>query len=672
MSDDFGEIDYNDDEKLYLGASFEEGKDLDTEVILIDTKEKDEENDTINTEKEAIVVANKVKELIDSKYQVYDNKKGEWRSIRESDIALLFRNMTNSSYYIRALNNRGISAYSIDSKSYFDNYEVKLVINMLKVIDNPYDDVALLSTITSNMINVSLDDIIDVRYNDKYSSLYDNLLKSKCKKITDFIEILKDLKDYSYNHTLYELLNKVYKTFDILSVVLSDKQGINKEKNLIQMIKHATNFEENQKRSLHEFISYLENINLNKESLEGINPLSNNDNVLITTIHKSKGLEYPVVFLCETGRSFNMKDIKEDVMINGEYGLVFNLRDQEYDLKYDSVPKMVYKKLEKNKNLSEELRILYVALTRAKEKIIITGLSKNIENLINKASSKMGSDKLISSSYLKDVNSYLDILMPCLLRHPSLKELRYLSKVDCKTFITDAKVKVKLIEGKTINESEFNTVSNEKYYFDINWFNEINNIEYEKEIPEYLSVSMIKKSNAYNRMPNFMNDGINHTKLGTLYHKIFEFLPVKKYSIHMLEEELNELANKNVISDNELKMVNIEKIFAYLTTDLYSIMLESKVYKEKEITFEIPSNYYDKTIKSGNILTSGVIDLLFIKDNVYHIVDYKTDKVDSLDELIDRYKVQLDLYEIGIKNIYNAKKVKKYIYSIYLNKYIEI
>ncbi len=672
MSSSFGEIDYNNDEKLYLGASFEEGTNLNTEVILIDNKEKLEEDDIINAEKEAIVVANKVKELLDSKYQVYDNKKSMWRDIKESDIALLFRSTSNSSYYIKALNNRGISAYSVDNKSYFDNYEVKLVINMLKVIDNPYDDVALLSTISSSMINISLDDVIDARYDDKYNSLYNNLLKSNNESIISFINTLKELKEYSYNHALYETLNKVYKTFNVLECVLADKQGVNKEKNLIQMIKHAKDFESSKKRSLHEFISYLENINLNKESLEGINPLSNNDNVLITTIHKSKGLEYPVVILCEIGRQFNTKDLKEEIMINGDNGLVFNLRDDEYKIRYESIPKMAFKILEKNKMLSEELRVLYVALTRAKEKIIITGLSSNLESIINKASAKMGSDALVSSSYLKNVNCYLDILMPCLLRHPSSKELRYLSSMDCKTFATDAKLDVKLVEGKTINESEFNVKNINKTHFDISWYNKLNELSKVDVIPTYLSVSAIKKSKDYKRMPNFLNDGINHTKLGTLYHKIFEVLPVKKYSITSLKEELNGFINNNTITKEELDLINIEKIFAYLTSDLYSIMLGSIVYKEKEITFEIPSLYYDNSLKNGKILTSGVIDLLFIKDDTYYIVDYKTDKVDSLQKLKERYKIQLDLYEIGIRNIYNATNIEKYIYSIYLNKFIKV
>lgn len=677
MTDSFGEVSYDRNERLYLGANFEDGSNLDTEVIIIDGKEKDDdnENNITNTQKEAIIVADKVKSLIDSKYQVYDNKNGIWKNITPSDIALLFRSTKNSSYYIEALKRRGISAYAEDSRSYFDNYEVKLVINMLKIIDNPYDDIALLSVLQSACVNLSLDDIVELRYKDKYNSLYDNLLKSDNNVVKSFLENLKSLKEYSYNHSLYEILNMVYKTYDIIPVTLSATQGINKEKNLIQMINHATNFESNKTKSLHEFITYLEDINLNKDSLEGINPLSDKNNVLITTIHKSKGLEYPVVFVCETGKLFNTTDLKNDVMINEDYGMVFNLRDFDNKIKYESIPIKAFKSLEKNKMLSEELRILYVALTRAKEKIIITGFSSNLEKLVDKASVNMGEESVISNTYLKNVSCFLDIIVACLLRHPNASNLRYYSKVDNKVFSSASKVNIKVIDGININESEFNTeIKLKKEDFDIEWFNKILSLNNKYDTyPQYLSVSDIKKDKSYKKAPNFMSDGISHTKLGTLYHKIFEYLDVKKYSVGTLKEALEELVLKRLISKEEYESINLEKIFAYLTSDLYDILLKSDaIYKEKEITFEIPTSYYDKELKSGNILTSGIIDLLFIKDDTYYIVDYKTDKVDKLDELVDRYKVQLDLYEIGVKNIFNAKDVKKYIYSVYLNKFIEI
>lgn len=676
MSKNFGEVNYDKNERLYLGASFKDGNNLETEISIIDGMEKSEsdEEDLTKVQKEAIYVAEKIKSLLDNDYQVYDNKKQEKRKIRPSDIVILLRSLKNASYYSYALNKRGISSYLESSNEYFDNYEIKLIINILKVIDNPYDDVALMSILNSSITSISLDEVANLRSKNKYVSLYESL-KDGSEKINEVFNKIKHLREYSNNHKLYKLLNEVYKTFDVVFVVSALKGGQVREKNLMQMLNHASNFD-TKNISLHEFISYLESVILGKGSLEGVNPLSEGDNVLITTIHKSKGLEYPVVILSETGKNFNFSDVRSDVMINDDLGVSFNIKDDDYKLKYESVPMMVFKEHEKSKMLSEELRILYVALTRAKEKIIITGYTNNLESLVTKVASKIGDKEIISSLYLKGVKNYFDIIVACLLRHPSCKDLRSLSMVIPKSFATPSKVKVNVISAVNINEDEFNQKSIiEKRNFDAEWFNKIStfNNENNNPIPVYLSVSDIKKKSNYLRLPNFMSDGIDHTSVGTLYHKIFEVLPVKKYDVNSLKDELEKLLKDNIITKEELSIIKLENIFSYLTSEIYDGILSSdKIYREKELTFEVPASYYDKTLKSGKILTSGIVDLMFVKDGVYTIVDYKTDNVDTLEELKDRYKVQLDLYEIGIKNIMKAKSVKKYIYSVKLNNYIEV
>lgn len=679
MSNSFGEVNYDENERLYLGASFEESNDLDTEVLIIDGKEKNEneEDEFTKVQKEAILVADKIKSLLNSNYQVYDNKNNCFRNIKPSDIVILLRSLKNSNTFKEALLKRNISVYLESSLEYFDNYEIKLIINILKFIDNSYDDVSLLSILNSSLLNVSLDEIASLRANNYKKSLYDVIKNSSDDKIRFFLNKIIEIKNFSYNHLLSETLSLIYKEFDVINILSSLQGGLNREKNLIQMINHACNFEKDDKKSLHEFINYLENVILNKDSLEGVNPLSEGDNVLITTIHKSKGLEYPVVILSETGKKFNFKDVQSDIMINEDLGFCCNIRNNKYKLKYESIPIMVFKNAEKSKMLSEELRILYVALTRAKEKIIITGFTPNLTNLVVKSSSKIGDKKLISNLYLNGVKSYLDIILPCLVRHVSGKELRDLSVVAPKTFASESKIKIDIKNAVDIDESEFlKNTKKEIAKLDNDWLNEVLEFKYDRfniDIPRYLSVSDIKSKESYLKNPDFLTGGVSATNKGTLYHKILELLSIKKYSIKQLEEELLNMVNDKKISEEERKTINLDKIFAYLTSDIYDMLLKSdSVYKEFPIDFKIPASYYDKSLKSGNILTSGVIDLLFIKDGIYYIIDYKTDNVNDLSELKERYHVQLDLYELAIKEIMNAKKVKKFIYSIKLNKFIEI
>lgn len=677
MTEHFGEVTYDEDEMLYLGADYKEGENLNTEVYIIDDKDKNEEdeNDLTKTEKEAIIVANRIKKLLDEKFKVYDRKKQSFRDIKPSDVVILLRSMNNANVFKEALNKRNISVYMESSNEYFDNYEVLFVINMLKVINNPYDDVALMSILTSPVINISYDKIAEARSVNKYISLYENL-NGYDEEIDNYLNKIEDLRNKSKTIEISKLLSIIYNEFNVIPILSAYKGGINRQKNLEQMIKHAYDFESKGITNLHMFISYIENVLLNKGSLEGINPLSEGDNVLITTIHKSKGLEYPVVILSETGKGFNFKDIRESYAINEELGFVCNIRDNDYKLKYETVPMMLFKDIEKSKMLSEELRILYVALTRAKEKIIITGFTSNLEKKVTTISSKMGDEKLISNFYLKGVKCYLDILLACLLRHKDGKCLRDLSMVTSKVFISESNIDIKILPASQIDESEFKEKKKEdKIIFDLNKLNKIMEFNYENNntIPTYLSVSDIKHKTGYLRNPNFLSDGISHTNLGTLYHKIFELLPIKKYSISTLEDELNNLVKDNLISKEDLSLISLDKIFAYLTSDLYDELLNAnKVYKEMKIDFEVPANYYDKSLKNGMILVSGIIDLMYIIDDFYVIVDYKTDNVDKIDELKDLYKVQLDLYEIALKTKMNAKNVKKYIYSVKLNKYIEV
>ena len=674
MTNLFGEVDYNDDEKLYLGASFKESKDLDSEVILINNGKEtneEEENDLTSVEKEAIVVAEKIKHLIDTKYQVYDNKKLIFRDIKPSDIVILLRSLTNSEVFKEALNKRGISVYKESSNEYIDNYEIKLVINILKSIDNLYDDIALMSVLTSDIIGTSYNEIAKYKPYDKYLSLYEVLYKYGDDKIKNEIDKLKNLKEESYTLSISKLLSKIYKSYNVIPILSAFKGGIKRQKNLELMIKHASSFDDKGNYSLHKFISYLEDVILNKTSLSGVNPLSDGESVLITTIHKSKGLEYPVVILSQIGKKFNFKDIRCDSAINEDLGFICNIKDNYYKLKYESVPMLVYKTLEKNKMLSEELRILYVALTRAKEKLIVTGTINNLDKKVTDISSKIGDDIRISNLYLSNVNSYLDIILPCLLRHKDGSSLRDIGMIDVKVFNDKASIKIDIKDGNQIDESEFNKKNKElKTIIDYDKYKGILDTNYvdNYDVPKYLSVSDIKKKEDYLRNPSFLTDGINHASIGSLYHKILEELPVKKYSIKELEETLN-----NILSKEELKLISLEKLFSYLTSDIYYELLDSdKFYKELQINFKIPSSYYDNSLKSGTILTSGVIDLLYIKNDIYNIVDYKTDNVDNMDELKDLYKIQLDLYEIALKQKYNAKKVKKYIYSIKLAKFIEV
>ena len=450
-----------------------------------------------------------------------------------------------------------------------------------------------------------------------------------------------------------------------------------RQANLKMLFERAKKYETASFKGLYNFINYIEKIKTSSKDMDSAKIIGENDDVVrIMSIHKSKGLEFPIVILANSGKQFNLQDLNSKILLHPELGIGVKYIDYDMQITYDTLSKRAIKNKMKIETLSEEMRVLYVALTRAKEKIIITGFTGNLERLILKAASKMGDDVLVSDLYLKSCKSYLDMIMPSLLRHPALNELRCLSDVTPKTFITESKVSLKVLGASSINESEF--YEKEKIVkedFNLEWYKKISDFKYDGKgsVPKYLSVSDIKHKTKYQRKPDFLDGKVSSINKGTLYHLLLELLPVKRYTIKSLEEEIDEIIKTGKILESDKKIIRLEDIFSYLTSDIYENLLYSdKYYKEMPINFYIPSSYYDNSLKSGNILSSGVIDLLFITNDTYNIVDYKTDKVSSMDELKDLYKIQLDLYEIALREKMNAKNVKKFIYSIYLGKFIEV
>ena len=652
MSNEIGEVNYNEDEALYLGASYPKKED-DAEIILIDTKDK-EDDDTSNYEKEAAFVSEKIKNLLDSGYKVYDKNINSYRNIKKSDIAILFRSLSNSDIYVKELGKNNISSYVDKDVTFFDNNDVLLIISLFKVIDNFYDDVSLMAVLKSKIFNISEEEIVNERISTKNCYLYDSLKQSDNDKIINALNLLEELRCYTITNNITSSINYIYKKLDIINVLANNK---NKLKNLFMMIKNASDFESGEVKTFHDFVFLIDELLNNESSFKGANPVEDSDNILITTIHKSKGLEYPVVFLCEAGKKFNTDDLKNNIIIDSNYGISFDIFNYEKNYKYEPLSKIVLKDKLKILMLSEELRVLYVALTRAKEKIIITGTCSNLDKKALDASYIVGKDKLLSDIYIKGCSSYLDFILGVIIRHPNIKKIYDINDV----IPYENSFKLDIINVNDIIIKDEEKESN----YSLTKINKVTNYV-QKDVYENKSVSMIKSdlNNNYIKKPYFLNSSVKKNKIGTLYHKLFEVLPINSYNIKEIENEINKLIIRNVIREDDLKYIDINKLYNFYSSDIYYMLINSsEVFKEKEINFKTK-------IDDKNVIITGIIDLLFKYDNCYYIIDYKTDDVDNVNELISRYSIQLDLYENAIKEKYNAKKVKKYIYSVKFNKFI--
>ena len=634
MSEKVGDINYNKDEELVYGSNYNNDDKVEINIINKKVDIEDEDNYLTDVQKEAVYVADSIKKLIDSNYEIYDKRLDQNRYVKPSDIVLLFRSKDNMDIFRRALLKRNIDAYSENNELYFDNYEVKLIYAILQIIDNSYIDIPFVATLSSPLFNFTFDEIVEIRKINRFSSIYENLEQINTIKSKEFINKLDSYKEYSKTNSISSLISYIYQDLDYINIIQSIGNSDEKRKNSIQMIKYAQDYEKNFSSNLSNFIKYIQDITDNEIKVKGINPLPNETCVKLITIHSSKGLEYPVVYLVEAGKKFNFIDLYQDFLIDDDYGMAFRIKDKDLNIKMDTMQYICIKDELKNKAISEEIRILYVAITRAKEHLVITGTCANYDHLFEKASLKKIDNK-ISESYMKNTKSYLEQIAPSL---------------------NNKDISLNIISSAIIDEKEFEeelVEKEDKLDIDIE-ITDFNKIE------RNISVTNMKDQNIYIRKLESMD--INKAEIGTLYHKLFELLEVKKYSEIELKESINKLVDKNIFQKEDISKLNINNIYKFYKSDIYNKLLESTYYKkEYEIFFEI-----------DNILVDGIIDLVFIYDNIYYIIDYKSDIVNNISILKDRYIKQLELYEKAIIQKQSVNKVKKYIYSIYLSEFIEV
>ncbi|HOZ54321.1 MAG TPA: UvrD-helicase domain-containing protein, partial [Bacilli bacterium] len=600
MSEEVGEINYDSNEELVYGSDYDDsGNNIEINIINKNKDQdiEDEEYDLTDSQKEAVIVANSIKKLLDSKYQIFDKEINSKRVIKPSDISILFRAKDNMDIFRRALIKRNINAYSESSELYFENYEVELIYAILQIIDNSYIDIPIVAVLSSPLFNFTFDELIDIRQINRYNSMYENLLLIGTDKSKDFINKLNEYKEYYKNSSISSLISYIYSDLNYINIIQSIGRKDEKRKNSIQMIMYAKEYEKCFNSNLSEFIKYIKNIIDNEIKVKGINPLPNKTCVKLLTIHSSKGLEYPVVYLVETGKQFNFIDLKQDFLIDDDYGMAFKIRDKNLNIKKDTLQYISIKELLKTKSISEELRILYVAITRAKERLIITGTCNNPATIYKNAILK-SIDNKISISYMKNTKTYLEQIMPLLVKDINSKPLQDISDYIVKGY-TDSNITLNIINLKDINDKEFEeNIKEIENIVDV----DIKVIDMNK-IEKLKTVTSLKQKNTYIRQLESMSS--NKAELGTLYHKVLEVLEVKKYNEDSLKTELNKLISNNILLEEDINKINIKNIYNFITSDIYNYLLESDYYKkEYEIFFE-----------KDNMIIDGVIDLVFKYNN---------------------------------------------------------
>ena len=748
MSQNLGEVEYDEKEYLNFGAEDyqKNNQNLKTEIDIIDIKKDDESKETYNysnspeyenadlneddvelehienIELEAKYVAKKIKELIDSKYQIYDRKNECFRDIKYKDIAILLRSTKDkASIYEQEIMNLGMPVFSDSNQEYLDSIEIQTIMSLLKIIDNPMQDIPLVTVLRSNIGGFTDNELVEIRLSDKYDNFYNCMLKAKVdvkpelkQKIEKFLNQIEEWRKEQEYLALDELIWKIYSDTGYYNYVGLMPNGNLRQANLKMLFERAKKYETASFKGLYNFINFIDKLKVNSGDLGAAKIIGENDDVIrIMSIHKSKGLEFPVVFLVNSNKQFNEQDIRKNpVLLHQEMGIGAKYIDYNAQVQYDTLTREAVKNVIRNENISEEMRVLYVALTRAKEKLIITGVSndftKQTEDIEKQASIYPRKNGKINSILVKKYKSYLDwILLVYLYEKENINNLIELNKIEPSQIVSAQKQQtqennsnkiVKILDEKECNQQLLENIKNKiefeyqnKLATTIPTKSSVTKIKQMKEKQVGVDIESLEDTEIIEEglkvkeitfeKPKFLKEEkdtkITSAQKGTLIHLCMQKLnPKEEYNLQKIKDLIQNLQLKQIITEKEAETINPYKILEFTKSNIWDDLKTAKeIYQEKPFYINVPAKeIYEQDIEE-NVLVQGIIDLYYIdKDDKLVLLDYKTDYVENgkENELVKKYKKQLDLYKEALEQALNREVDKVFIYSVYLGKNIEI
>lgn len=696
MSEDAAELDYNEDEKLYVGAEYPDDAvnpiDSETEVIIVDTKaiaEEDEDLGKIGLQ--AMYCAKRIAELIESGAEIFDH--GKYRKVTYKDICIVSRNVKDNSVILNAVfADYGIPCYSENTGSYFESREVELMLSFLAVIDNPYQDLPLLAVLRSVMFNVSSEMLAKIRCYNKKKSYYDAIIdcaKTETEEGTLCREIKATLESFcekSKRMSVSELILDIYNTTGFYDAQQVLTNGIIRCANLRLLYNRAKAYENTGLRGLYSFIKFINDFKETGNDLTAARiAAEENDAVSIMSIHKSKGLEFPVVILFAAEHQFNLMDLHKGVLYHAEYGYGPKFVDTDLRITYTFAPRASLENILYRESVAEEMRILYVALTRAKEKLIIIGSAKDVKKKIRSCASGE-IKKRINGAQVSEHISYLDWILMALVDHKDAGTLRGYLESDREMYVLEdsSKFSIKVI-GTTEEMENFGRADVQKSrerVVDGDKILELMNFSYpdidDTKLPSKITVSELKKrrdaqilSDGYEifRKPKTVSEktsGLSSAEIGIAYHTVLQKfdLSAKTETKEDIKAQIDVIKNKGFLTEEEAGAVNPEKILKFFKSGTGRMLLSAKEVK-REFVFgvSIPAkNFITTTNSEKEIMLQGVIDCLLITDDGIIIIDYKTDRSFDAQDTVEKYRIQLDCYKYAAEVIFKKPVIRKILY----------
>ncbi|MDR3178853.1 MAG: helicase-exonuclease AddAB subunit AddA [Oscillospiraceae bacterium] len=683
-------IDYKKEEAIEISKKNSDTSSV--EVNIIKTENLSEEE---KIKIEAKHIANIIQKMILSEYEILDDNLR--RKVEYKDFCILLRNTADShvNIMIKAFKKASINVYFENSTNFFEKKEISMVISLLEIIDNPMQDISIVATLISPIFKFTLDEISEIRSFCKKESFYVAVknIAFKNKKCRYFLEKIKNIKNFSKTLEISKFIIYIYDEFSLFSLMRYEDDSENKIANLKFFISISKELEEKGHNSISSFLRFIKKIKKNNNFCK---PYSKNikNAVKITSIHRAKGLEFPICILANC--SFKFYNETDDTLLHSTLGIGINLFNMENMTKHETIHKNLISIKNREAQIAEELRVFYVALTRAKEKLILTFTNNNILSTLEKLS--VDSSKELHPLTIKNANSFSDWILLIALRHPFGSILREMTgitnifeenKDNIKLTIINDKIIEKIFKdncrnlkeniGKNIEEKLNYEELREKFLKRFNFKYKYKNC---LNIPEKISVSKICKTNLdisdFFLKPKFLSrKNVTSLEIGNIHHKFLNFANFKKAKKN-LKEHIFYLVKHGILTKEESQILNEEKLKKFFESKLCNRIISSNcVLKEYDFTVdikteEIQTEVFSK-IKNKKIIVEGVIDCVFEENNKITVVDYKTDNIQNLSKnLMDSYLKQLKLYVLASEKCFGKKVNDAILYFLSTNNEINL
>lgn len=798
MTEEAAELNYTEAESLIPGRIVEDAPEDwvggDVELQLLDVSkdtlgasesDEDEGDDPENNERELDFIIQKIKEIHAAKKQV-QNPDGTFRQIEWRDFAILRRSLAGwGTRAVEAMRQAGIPAVVNERDGYFEAQEIQLLLALLSIIDNPEQDLPMAAVLHSGLVGLDANELGALRLSGEgslWSLMPAYAEEAQDERLLAFIDHMERWRTLSRRHGVTDLLWDIYESQDYVNYVGAMPNGLVRRANVLALYDRAKGYEASGFRGLFRFLRFVESLRDSNQDMPLANVVSEADNVVrLMTIHKSKGLEFPVVFLSGVQKRFNMMDLRSELLIDKNAGLGLKGYFPDIRVSFLTMPWFYVKDVKEAALKAEEERILYVALTRARDKLIMTGHFKGFKNakgklstlgeLIKNTASVEGQQ--LPTDIITQANTYLDWLIMGFARHlDGGNPLRVAIEYEGPTYfdLPDKKcrIKVEVHDGSLYGDLDYKADIDETTINKVRELQAVNSVELPPEIEDRfnytypysdatrrtakISVSELKRrfqereleagtidtlnepivtvdtgakravsdailgqaikldpkssanveakntnaaglpiteasdvtvssdelaNSVFGRKPQALQseeDVLTGAQWGTLMHEAMQWLPLAQYTQASLTKELDALVTKGTFTEEERNLLSDTSLYKFFSSDLGKRLINAKRI-ERELPFSMlfeGKRVYDSLEDGENLFLQGIIDTAFEEDGEWVLVDYKTDRVKSGEDLIKRYKIQMDLYKEALQRLTGMPVKACYIYSFRLHDAISI